>query len=159
MGGLEYSGHNFQVAADHFAECEKVFRAQGDRFGLAWTRHMAGLNLMEIGELDSALAAYREAITLFADSRDVSGVVLSLDDFAQIAELAGNLERAIRLSGAATALEKQSGTELASNVNRLGRAGRPSDNLTGEDQARAFAEGQRMILEEAVAYALESEKQ
>ena len=154
LGGLEYWGRNFDAASGHFAECERIFRAAGDRFGLAWTRHMAGLNAVELGDSEAARAAYEEAIRLFAESRDVSGVVLVLDDFAQLEEQRGDVERAVRLSGAAAALEESSGTQLASATNSLSRSGRPSDRASEELLAGAFVEGRRMTLEESVAYAL-----
>ncbi|MBI4213361.1 MAG: adenylate/guanylate cyclase domain-containing protein [Chloroflexi bacterium] len=154
LGILEYFGGDFAAAAAHFTSCETHFRSGNDRFMLAWTLHMIGLNSMEMADLPGAAAALEEAIRLFADAQDQSGVVLSLDDFAQLALETGDRMRAIRLSGAATALERRSGAKLASVSNRRIGTGRPSDNLSGEEEARAFAEGQRMSLEDAVAYAL-----
>lgn len=115
---------------------------------------MFGLASLGMGERDAARSAFQAAISLFADARDISGVVLSLDDFAQLEADAGDITRAIRLSAAAAALEQTSGTKLASVSGRLGGQGRPSDRIDNEEQARAFADGQRMSLEDAVAYAL-----
>lgn len=154
LGELGHWSGEVDVAAQHFAQCEALFRSLNDRFGLAWTRHMQGLNLVERGDAAAARSAFADAITLFGETRDVSGVVLLLDDFARLEADAGDMPRALRLSAAAAGLERRSGVQLASWANQFLGLGRPSDLVDEAEWTEALAEGARMTFEEAVAYAL-----
>ena len=99
------------------------------------------------------LIGERHGLRLFVDVGDVSGVILVLTDFADLALLGGDRERAARLAGAALAHEKKAGAGLGSLVSVL--EGRGAASLTMEADLALMAEGQAFTLDQAVAYALE----
>jgi predicted ATPase/class 3 adenylate cyclase len=131
------------------------FRKLGDRFGLSWTLHTLGLVDFSLGNVPGARRAWEEALRTFAAAEDISGVILQLDNFSQLARAEGEPERSLRLAGAWAALKAVTGTELSSLVaereGRLSVEQRPSEQAA----AAAWAEGQAMSMEEAVAYALQ----
>src|SRR6266545_1900268 len=97
----------------------------------------------------------REALGLFEEAGDVSGVVLALDDFIELAVLKGDSIRALTLSGAAAALENKTGVELASAYNQVIHRVRPGSTtgpqgheLSDSEQA-AFRSGEAMTLEQS----------
>jgi len=90
---------------------------------------------------------------MFAETDDVSGIVMLLDDAAQVARTEGNAVRATHLAGAAAAHQAASGAGLGTLLNvQDGLTGR--EGLSEEEGAKAWAEGQAMSLDQAVAYAL-----
>jgi tetratricopeptide (TPR) repeat protein len=149
-----------KVAAGNFAEAmrlgEESIRAHrelGKPFFLGWALKVTGGAATRSGRLAEARALFRESLEIFAAAHDVSGVALLLDDFSELAVLEGDDLRAIRLAGAAGALQRSTGTQLATLVNEFReRSNRPVDT---DAAATAWAEGQAMSLEAAVDYALQ----
>jgi predicted ATPase/class 3 adenylate cyclase len=136
------------LAADTVA----IFREVGDRFMLAWALYTQALTHIQARDLDTARAALSEALQIFQDTHDLSGYALVLDGFASIAWLAGEKDRAMRIAGAAAAIQDVSGVGLAQR-NRQYAQFFPADLLSEAPLAEAYAEGQRLSLEEAVALA------
>lgn len=67
---------------------------------------------MVLGRLDDAEARLSEAIDFFSRAGDVSGTLLLLRDHARMAALGGEMDRALRLIGAADTHEHESGLDL-----------------------------------------------
>jgi hypothetical protein len=108
---------------------------------------------VEVGDGAKGRRALEQSIALFADAGDVSGVVLLLDGMSGLAVAEERPLQAIRLAGAAAALQASSGADLAEQTMRfLGRE-RLTKGDTIEAEA-AWAEGQAMSLEQAVECAL-----
>jgi hypothetical protein len=102
--------------------------------------------------LDTARAALTEALQIFQETHDLSGYALVLDGFASVAWLAGEKDRAMRIAGAAAAIQDVSGVGLAQRTRQYAQFF-PADLLSEAPLAEAYAEGQRLSLEEAVALA------
>jgi hypothetical protein len=125
-----------------------------DPFSLAWTLHTLGILTIRSGEYPAADRYVKEALSIFLDARDLSGLVLVLDDFSWLSDREGYRNRAIRLAAAAQRLERETGTTM------LGAAWAPSGRpdpkgwLTDDAARAAWQEGDAMSLDEAVAYAL-----
>jgi hypothetical protein len=83
----------------------------------------------------------------------VSGYVLVLDALAFIALQAGDRERAARISGAVSVLERRTGTGL-NPPNRAVLGFDPGALRTDPALAGPWAEGEAMIPDEVIAYAL-----
>jgi hypothetical protein len=80
--------------------------------------------------------------------------VLVLDGLAAEAFVLGDLPRAARLAAAVSVLQRSSGTGLTpGNRELIGFSHEPLQ--ANPDLAEAWAEGERMTTDEAVAYALE----
>ncbi len=136
------------LAADTVA----IFREVGDRFMLAWGLYSQSLTQIQARDLDAARASLTEALQIFQDTHDLSGYALVLDGFASIDWLAGQKDRAMRIAGAAAAIQDVSGVGLAQR-NRQYAQFFPAELLNEAPLAEAYAEGQRLSLEEAVALA------
>lgn len=104
------------------------------------------------GDYPTARAFWKRGLELFAEDRDHSAIVFHLESLASLAAAEGASERAVRLTAASTALRAASGTVLDDSF-----AARPTPEkeLSPEEFAAAWAEGQAMTVDEAVAYALE----
>jgi shikimate 5-dehydrogenase len=120
---------------------------------LGWSLYDLGLLAVYEHETDEARETLSEALRIFSDSADVSGFTLVLDAFAALASDIGDLQRAALLSGAVATLERQSGTGLNPS-NRTIVGFDPAPLRTNPETAAAWASGERMSAEEAVAYAL-----
>jgi predicted ATPase/class 3 adenylate cyclase len=131
-----------------------LFREAGDEFGLGWNLHQIGSFNVTTRNLVAARRELEEALTLFAKARDVTGLVVLLGDFARLSATSGDLLRGVRLAGAAAALQRRSGTDLAKVVNDLEGAVDSSAHPRPEEAAADWAAGQAMNVDEAVAYAL-----
>jgi hypothetical protein len=82
----------------------------------------------------------------------MSGIVLLLDDSAEIASAEGNRVVAIRLAAAAAAAQEASGAGLGTIVNVMeGRQRR--DYVVSEDDELYWSEGQAMTVDQAIALA------
>jgi predicted ATPase len=138
-------------------ECRDLQAAVGDRVGM-------GNSLNSLGGVEDAEANYSRAGRRYAESLavrwdlgDRRGVAESLTGMARAAMASGRAERAVRLFGTADGLIRALGATLLFGVQPASE-----DELSGarhslgdEAFAAAWAEGQAMTLEQAIAYALE----
>jgi tetratricopeptide (TPR) repeat protein len=145
---------NRQAAREALEESVPMFRVLGDSFGLGWALHGTALNELADKNFAAARAAMEEAIQIFAPAGDLSAITLILDDFARLESAVGNVERAVRLTGAAAALRKQSGTDLATLVNQVYGHSDAADRLPPAAVEAALKEGADMSCQVAVSYAL-----
>jgi tetratricopeptide (TPR) repeat protein len=153
LGLALVSAKDWQAARRVFEESLQIFRDLDDRFHLGWALHEVGSVSVRLGELAKARAMLEEGIKIFADARDISGVVLLLDDMSDLAAAEGRHLTAIRLAAAAAKLQAVTGTNLADRSNEISGRVRPGANLADEEAA-AWAEGQAMDADQAVACAL-----
>jgi predicted ATPase/class 3 adenylate cyclase len=133
-------------------EAIEIFRRLGDRFMTAW-----GLYNLALFELQSDRAAMRrhleEALPLFTETEDKSSYGLLFDGFATLEWAEGDVAMAMRLAGYAAATERSAGTGLAKLSREV--AGFFPETLAGDPElAAAYAEGQRLSLEQATDLAL-----
>jgi predicted ATPase/class 3 adenylate cyclase len=151
--GLYFQGHYHEAIAA-LDEAIVLFRKADNRFSLGWALHTRALAAIKIADAANARAFVIEALQLFVAAGDISGTVLMLDDAADLEQMEGNRERAIRLSASAAAHQAIIGAGLGAILNiEEGRYRR--EDLTDQNDQRAWAEGQAMTVEQAVAYALE----
>jgi predicted ATPase/class 3 adenylate cyclase len=149
--------HDFAGAHEHLCAALQGFEEVGDAFMQHWTTRELGTVEMELGRMDESKAHLRQSLDFFAEARDRSGTILVLRDHARIAALEGNMDRALRILGAAAAAEAESGLRLGAF--ELEALGLPNPVVL-EDQTAAAAlraEGASWSLEKAVAYAKSEE--
>jgi len=138
-------------------ETIEVFRRLGtDKFNLGWALHTRALIAIGQGEVALAEALTREGLEIFAQAVDLTGIVIFLDDAASVAELKGDVARALRLGGAAAAHQQRAGAALAAVIN-VNEERAWQELISTPELQRAWAEGQAMTLEQAIAYALRSD--
>ena len=159
LTNLNGSAGRFDEARANADEAVGVYRDLGDRFGLGWALHMRGLGQAYAGDFDGARGSFGEALRLFHTAGDLSAITLMLSDFALVAMHDGDTERAVRLTGAADALQERSGANLVQTstaftaAHALGIVYPSAADLEGHRDARE--EGRRLDADAAVAYALE----
>jgi tetratricopeptide (TPR) repeat protein len=154
LGNAAYFGKDFASAKPPLEESQRLFRQLDDRFMLAWSTHTLGLVAIGTGNVTMGKRSFTEALELFIEAKDISGIILQLDNLAFIARSEGDPVRATRLAAVAVAQQASTGTGLGALLSqREGRTGR--EGLTEAEAATAWAEGQALTLQEAIAYALD----
>ena len=152
---LEGPGHSrddFQRSKQFAHEALVEHRALGNRFDIGWDLYGTGLAAFMLGELDDAERDWREALGMFVDAGDSSGIVIHLSNFAELAKVRGDLERHETLVGAWTALSQRTGVGLPSLFGVT--EGRTVAADIPADRRGAFDRGFAMKTDEAIAYAL-----
>ena len=160
LGSFYYFTKDARTAEVWFRKSLELHRAAGDRSMEAWSLHMIALAGIGQRQFDAAKETARHALKHFDEAGDVSGVMLVLDDLAQIAVANGDNERGGRLWGAARQIQERTGTALADyieqNFDLFGVLG-PRQAMSADDLVRTAAQGAAMSLDEVVAYALDVE--
>jgi len=154
LGNAAYFGEDFAAAKPPLEESQGLFRRLDDRFMLAWSTHTLGLVAVATDNVELGKRLFSDALRLFVEAKDLSGIILQLDNLSVTARSQGDPVRATRLAAAAVALQTSTGTGLGGLLSqREGRTGR--EGLTETEAASVWAEGQALALEEAIAYALD----
>ena len=154
LGNASYFQQDYAAAKPALEEAQALSRKLDDRFNLAWSTHTLGLVAVNTDEIAAAKKHFLEALQLFLEAQDVSGMTLQLDNLSVIARREGDPVRATRLAAAAVAQQAATGTGLGGLLSfQEGRTGR--EGLSEADAARAWAEGQTLSLDQAVAYAID----
>jgi predicted ATPase/DNA-binding XRE family transcriptional regulator len=116
-----------------------------------------GLVAEDMGDYLGARGLYEESIRLTREVQDRWTLAFLLDAFASVAATIGQTRRGAVLGGAAARLRQQIGSSIPPavrpRVERVVRLAR--DSLGDEGFTEAWAEGEAMTLDQAIAYALE----
>jgi predicted ATPase/class 3 adenylate cyclase len=155
IGNLHQFLGDYTAAVPELDESIDLFRKLGDRFGLGWALHTRAVVAINTEDRPTIGPLVAEAMDLFSKAGDISGITILLDDAAQLARLNGLRLRSLRLAGKAAALQAKTGTELADMASTI--EGRPSASPENQNEGAAWAEGEAMTADEAVAYALKPE--
>jgi tetratricopeptide (TPR) repeat protein len=136
-----------------------IYREAGDRNGAGYVLVYLGEAIVTLGDPARAVAYFREALSLFAQSEDATGIAVSLSGLATVMGMQGRVVIATRLAGAAAAygdrqaVQWQLGLSERVNYDRVLEAARAHFDIA--ELATAWAEGQHMslkqVLEEALA--------
>jgi len=159
LSALQGQKGQWERAAEMSTEVIGIFREQDNRFGLGWALHNAGIAASRLGDFARARERLAEGMKLFLEANDVSGIVLYLFDFAEVAAAQGQTDRALRLYGAMAALRDATGTQISNtweleNV-EWGRIVRELQEATDTAvRDRLIAEGRALNKEDAIAFAL-----
>jgi tetratricopeptide (TPR) repeat protein len=154
LGNASFFEKDYAAAKPALEEARAISRRLDDRFHLAWSTHTLGLVADNTEDIPAARKYFLEALQLFVEAQDVSGITLQLDNLSVIARKQGDAIRATRLAAAAVAQQAVTGTDLGGLLSyQEGRTGR--EGLSETDAARAWAEGQALSLEQAIAYAID----
>jgi non-specific serine/threonine protein kinase len=156
LATMAYGGEDWERVAELGTASVQMFRLLDNPFGLAWALHMEGLALAILGRPDEAEVSLREAMGIFLPSDDRSALSLLLADLSILAESRGELERALRLAGAAESVEEEIGTGLlVSDSTVAKRLRKLRARLPGPEAEPLLAEGRTMSVGQALEYAKE----
>jgi tetratricopeptide (TPR) repeat protein len=158
LGHIAYVQGDVVRALPLFEETLALFRDLGERNGMAQVllelAHVARVQ----GDYDRAAGRFAESLALCRKVQNARDTGYCLAGLAGIAAASGRPERAARLFGAAEALRESLGVPLPP-VNRADYdrdVAATRAQLDAATFAAAWAEGQTMTLDDAVAYALVS---
>lgn len=159
LGSLVCVTHDFDRAGALYGEALAIWTAL--RCERAEIHALNGLGHVttQQGRPDAASEHYRRALALCRDLTDQVSAAFILEGLAEVAVESGRAERAARLFGAANALRKR----IAAPLDQVRRQEQQpfQDRLRaalGPDaRARAWAEGEALTWEQAVALGLQEE--
>jgi predicted ATPase/class 3 adenylate cyclase len=150
--GYERSRDDYLRSRELTQEALQQHRTLGNRFDIAWDLHSTGLAALHLGDLEDTERDWREALRIFVEAGDSSGIVLLLSDFSELARARGETERQDTLVGAWTAMSKRTGVGLATLWGTT--EGRVLATDIPPERRPALERGLAMNTEEAIAYAL-----
>ncbi|MGH2446290.1 MAG: ATP-binding protein [Candidatus Limnocylindria bacterium] len=161
LANMAYAKNRPAESREHAVRALEIFERIDDRFMVGWASFTIGEADLAEDHVSGGRPELRDhsrpwllqALRIFAEAQDVSGYTLVLDALALVDHRDGDRERAARLSGAVARLERTSGTGL----NPWNRTLLGSELHTLREDpavAWAWAEGEAMSADEAVAYAL-----
>ena len=163
LGDVEWgrgnvTGYGFEDlpgAMEHMKRSIEYYQQAGNEFGMGWGLFEVGEMARRMGDYEQAWPYIQRGLELFAEHRDVSGVVMTLASAAGLARDLGAVTRAQRLGGAFHGLRITSGTEIVrSDLNAVeGLEFETLEALAGE-AAIPYREGRAMSIDQAVEYAL-----
>ncbi|MBA3552535.1 MAG: tetratricopeptide repeat protein [Actinobacteria bacterium] len=159
LGDVFFVERRFEEAEPFLQRSLAGFRQGGDVTMEGWALFLLGSGSRAQGDPAEADARLKEALRLFAEARDVPGVLFVLDSLGEIAAEAGDEDRGSRLRGAAEALKVSSGAALIETSRKYSGVTSDEERVTIEQGSAGFAEGHRMTLDQAVAYALDDATQ
>lgn len=132
-----------------------LWRQSEDGLGIAWA--VSQLGKVALHETDNAAAAdlFRASLLQHRDLGDQWGMAEALEGLACVAAAMGRTISALHLAGAAAMLRTRLGTALPlAGQADLERRLAPVHQALGSAAATAWAEGQRLTVEQALAEAL-----
>lgn len=154
-GAVAHRARREKEARVAYEKALPIYKRLDDTFSLAWAHRMLGTTLLRLGELEEARFHITEGLRLFDAAGDVSGMILNLRDFAQLALYTNQPERALTLAGALTAMEEESGLRLLEGFSEQLEGVEDVRIELGPDRADELLErGRNMSKMQAVRYAL-----
>jgi hypothetical protein len=155
LGRVALLEQQLHVAFERFDESLALTQRSGDAVGGRIAAYHLGWAHLLLGSPQDARKDFALSVTLSTSLGHIEGIAYGLEGLAAVAALAGDVERAGRLAGAARALRERSGTHNGPTftfhqryLDRLAAAA-PAGRL-----AAAIAEGRELSVEQAVAEAL-----
>jgi hypothetical protein len=152
------------AARQLFVESLTLRRLEGDGSSIGHILRYLGEIAEEQGETERAMAYNTEALVLLRDAWDVNRIAAVLRGVAALALVGGAAARALRIAGAVQVVHARYGTRIYLDVapaqklwartswEHIGDAARRA--LDPAEAAAAWAQGQAMSLEQAIAEAL-----
>ncbi|MEZ4713402.1 MAG: tetratricopeptide repeat protein [Caldilineaceae bacterium] len=155
LGELALMQEQYAAAHPYLEEAVTIYRAIGDRWSLGNTVLTLGNVLRAQGNYGAAYPLYQESLQIYRGLGDRRSLAYLLESLGGLLSLQGAAARALRLAGAAAALRDQLQTPLSpAEQTQLDQALAPARQALGEAAAAAWASGQALTLEQAMAEAL-----
>lgn len=157
LGNVALDQNDYAEARARLEEAVTLQREVGDRSYIANSLNNLGNVARAQGDYAAARALYRESALISHELADKWALAYVLEDIGAMTALQGQIDRALRLVGAASALRETIGAPLSA-VERdklehlLATARR---EMSDTAQASAQAEGRQLSLDQVIAYALE----
>jgi hypothetical protein len=149
--------HDYTAVRTLYEASLAIYQELDSKIGIAYVRTNLGHLALEQDEFSVAYPLLKEALAILWDAKDLWAINFVLDGLAGVAAGQGQLERGLHLAGASEALRESVGILLPPVSQAwVERLLEPARNTLGEEGcAAAWAEGREMMLERAVAFALD----
>jgi non-specific serine/threonine protein kinase len=98
---------DLNLAKDQFTRALNIYRALGDRYGMAWALALVGYTMHK--DAEKALALVEESVALMRELDDRPGLAQALNIVGEIARSSGDDERARRVYEECLALSRETG--------------------------------------------------
>jgi len=156
LGQLAFLEGDFERATQLYAESATWWAKMPARRGYQWLLRDQGRLLLAQGDLEAAAARLRESVRVAMPGGEIRTVIACFEALAGALATASPV-RAARLLGAAAALRATRGLPIAGVDHPYYKQAMAATRAALDEQAfeTAFAEGQSMTLDEAVACALD----
>ena len=160
LGIIAGRQEDYAQANASLEEAVSIAQQVGDRYHLPFLRYELGNIALAQREYDRALTLYREALILQREVGDNPRLGVSFKGLARLACGLGDYGKAARLVGVVDALRAKYGFERLSfdRVDHEQCVAVTLSALGEKSFERLRAEGRRMNLEDAIAYAVEPSK-
>lgn len=156
-GAVAHHARRDAEARVSYEKALPIYERLDDPFGLAWAHRMLGTSLIDLGETEEAVDHLTAGLRIFEEAGDLSGVILHLRDFAQLAINEEQKERALILAGAFAALEEETGLRLLEGFSeQLHGLEELRDELGPDQAAELYERGRNLSRGQAVRFALSS---
>ena len=155
LGELDLEEGSPEDARLHFEEALRLARASGRAREMAEALHCSGRLARASGEARRAAALHHEALEFECQIDEPPRIVTSLEAVAGLTAAAGRHQQATRLFGAASALRERGGYARPpwESSGYEADVALVREGLSAEELETAWAEGERLSLEDAVAQA------
>jgi predicted ATPase/DNA-binding SARP family transcriptional activator len=159
LGRLHYWLGEYAQAQAHLENSCELSRRMGLSAGLPWALAFLGFVSLRRNEYFRALDYFKESLHAFGETgiNAGPGIIFTLEGFASLAAGQGDAERAVRLFAWADAERRAwQNVRPTNEQEEIQRDMVAIREMIDEDVfAAAYAAGQSMTLEEAIAYAVE----
>lgn len=112
LGDLEMSKRNLSAARPILEECLQLSKKLGNDRLLTTTYHNLGTIDYHENKYDSSVLNFTESLRIARKMGNKTMISCSLDGFAALATVGGNIELAVKLSGAAETLREEIGFQI-----------------------------------------------
>ena len=157
LGEIANYGGDYALARSLAEESLVIRRALGDQWAVGSTLNSMAAAALSLGDCVAAYSLYRESLAIWRELGDRWRIAQAMDGLAALAAAQGELERSVRLAGAAAVLRETISAPLPGPLRTvLDRWLEPARKaLSREAYDAAWIEGRAMALDRAIAYALE----
>ena len=157
LGFIASDSNDFPEARIYFKESVRVYEEVGAAFNVILEKSNLAHLERRVGNHNSALDYYRETILAFRDMGQSGAVSHQLECFGFIAIEQGQLDRALQLFAAASALREKAGTTMRPEEKAYfdQQLMRLRDKMESPTFERIWSRGQVLSMDHAIALALE----
>jgi predicted ATPase/class 3 adenylate cyclase len=159
LGEVALRQGDYPRATQLMEESLEVRRQLGNKWGIGVSLGMLGWVAMRERDWERAIVRLGESLKVRQEIGDKGGSAWCLERLAGVAMAQSQLERAVRLFGAAAVLRSSIGSVIdpADEANYKKNISSLRANLGRKRFTEMWNEGRAMVIEQAVAYALEEQ--
>jgi non-specific serine/threonine protein kinase len=157
LGNLYWDERELTTSVALHEEALEHYRAIDDLRGIGWSNMNLGSLAVDLGDLPLGVRHLRDAMSIYRKLGDRSGVFVTLEGFAEVAEIRGHDELAAMLYAAGKVIRDEIGAPVpASDRTRYDGVIEGLRGRLGDTFAPAWEAGELMSLDDAVSAAVDA---